>query len=95
MTSQTQVPARTGCAGSGCKPLSAFQRASLVNAPVDRMIGTGSLVQVGVVDPRLRGPNASGWANSGKNMMQGQWGGAYLAEKDAEVTEASESDADE
>jgi len=56
------------------------------------MIGTGSLVQVGVVDPRLMRSNGSGWAK--KNMMQGQWGGAYLAEKDAEVTEeASESDA--
>ena len=92
MTSQTQAPVSNGCQGSGCKPLSAFQRASLVNAPVDRMIGTGSLVQVGVVDPRLMRSNGSGWAK--KNMMQGQWGGAYLAEKDAEVTEeASESDA--
>jgi hypothetical protein len=56
------VVSRGGCDGAGCKPLSAFKRASLVNAPVDRMIGTGSLVQVGVVDPRLHGPNASGWA---------------------------------
>lgn len=83
------APAADGCAKPGCKKLSVWERASLVNAPVDRNLGNGmGLVQVGVVNPRT---NNAGWAKKG-SMMNGQWGGAYLAEKKAEVSEDKSSD---
>lgn len=78
--------------------MNAFQLASLVNAPVDRNLGNGmGLVQVGVVDPRYHGNNAGqcngGQCNAGQyKRMSGQWGGAYLAEKETKVSEDEESD---
>ena len=70
-----------------CPPLTSFQQASLVSAPVDRNLGKGNGIwQVGVIDPttgytQQKEDNNAGWAKpaAGKepwaaaNMMAGQW----------------------